>query len=201
MPIYEYGCRQCAGLTNHFTRKHEIPDSVTCDNCGSGDTWKLLPLSNRRFPTKHEYSEDFVEKSMPFLKSRKELKGMFEKETGESETRYVVLTFLFEPEDDGWFGKCVELGTATWAESLAQLEEELRDLVGLHLVTLEETGRLGQVFDKWRVKLHADMPTETSKSLPVSPWNNGRELRLFQPQMFLLPTVFGATPIVASLHG
>ena len=110
---------------------------------------------------------------MPFLKSRKELKGMFEKETRESETRYVVLTFRFEPEDDGWFGKCVELGTATWAESLAQLEEELRDLVGLHLVTLKETGRLGQVFDKWRVKLHADMPTETSKSLPVSHGTTG----------------------------
>ena len=114
---------------------------------------------------------------------------------------FVVLTFRFEQEEDGWFGKCVELGTATWAESLAQLEEELRDLVGLHLVTLEETGRLGEVFDEWKVKLHADMPAETSKSLPVSPWNNGRELRLFQPQMFLLPGVSGTTPVVASLHG
>ena len=116
-------------------------------------------------------------------------------------TEYVVLTFRFEPEDGGWFGKCVELGTATWAESLAQLEEELRDLVGLHLVTLEETGQLGQLFDKWRVKLHADIPTETSKSLPVSPWNNGRELRLFQPQIFLLSAVSDITPVVASLHG
>ena len=58
---------------------------MTCDSCGSGDTWKLVSLSNHRFPTKHKYSEDFVEKSMPFLKSRKELKGMFEKETGDSD--------------------------------------------------------------------------------------------------------------------
>ena len=26
---------------------------------------------------------------------------------------FVVLTFRFEQEEDGWFGKCVELGTAT----------------------------------------------------------------------------------------
>ncbi len=114
---------------------------------------------------------------------------------------FVVLTFRFEQEEDGWFGKCVELGTATSAESLAQLEEELRDLVGLHLATLEETGRLGQVFDEWGVELHTDMPTETSTSLPVSPWNNGRELRLFQPQIFILPAVSDITPVVVSLHG
>ena len=116
-------------------------------------------------------------------------------------TGYVVLTFRFEPEDDVWFGKCVELGTATWAESLARLEEELRDLVDLHLVTLEKNGQLGQVFDEWGVKLYADMPAETFTSLPVSPWNSGRELRLFQPQMFLLPIVLDTTPVAASLHG
>ena len=102
---------------------------------------------------------------------------------------YVVLTFQFEPEDGCWFGKCVELGTATSAESLEQLEEELRDLVGLHLITLEETGRLAQVLEDWGVRLYSDEPAETSMSLPVSPWDNGRELRLFQPQMFSLPVV------------
>ena len=201
MPIYEYGCKQCAGLTSYFTRKYEIPDTVTCDNCGSGDTWKLISLSNYRFPTKHKYSEDFVEKSMPFLKSRKDLKGVFDNEARESETRFVVLTFCFEPEDSGWFGKCIELGTATWAESLVALEGELRDLVDLHLVTLEETGRLGQVFEEWGVKLHVNMPTATSINLPVDPWSNERELRFFQPQIFLLPTLTGTTPVEASLHG
>ena len=114
---------------------------------------------------------------------------------------FVVLTFQFEPEDDGWFGKCVELGTATSAKSLTQLEEELRDLVSLHLVTLHETGRLAQVLEGWGVKLYADMPTETSTSLPVSPWDNDRELCLFQPQMFSLLAVSNSSPVVASLHG
>ena len=111
-----------------------------------------------------------------------------------TESGYVVLTFQFEPEDDAWVGKCVELGTATWAESLTQLEEELRDLVGLHLVTLEEAGRLGQVLDEYGVKVHEDTPMETSPKLPVSPWNNGEELRLFQPQMFLLPVALDTMP-------
>ena len=109
------------------------------------------------------------------------------------------MTFWFEPEDDVWVGKCVELGTATWAESLVQLEEELRDLVGLHLVTLEKNGQLGQVFDEWGVKLYADMPAETFTSLPVSPWNSGRELRLFQPQMFLLPIALDTMPTPARI--
>ena len=114
---------------------------------------------------------------------------------------FVVLTFQFEPEDDGWFGKCVELGTATSAKSMAQLEEELRDLVGLHLITLQETGRLAQVLEGWGVKLYADMPTETSTNLPVSPWGNGRALCLFQPQMFSLPAMPNSSPVVVSLHG
>ena len=75
---------------------------------------------------------------------------------------YVVLTFQFEQEDDAWVGKCVELGTATWAESLTQLEEELRDLVGLHLTTLQETGRLGQVLNEYGVKMHEEMPSGLS---------------------------------------
>ena len=112
-----------------------------------------------------------------------------------------MLTFQFEPDDDVWIGKCMELGTATSAESLAQLEGGLRDLVGLHLVTLEETGRLGQVIDERGVEVHTEMPTETSASLPVSPWNNGRDIHLFQPQIFLLPIVLDATPVAASLHG
>ena len=112
---------------------------------------------------------------------------------------FVVLTFRFEPEDDGWFGKCVELGTATWSESLAQLEGELRGLVGLHLVTLEENGQQRQVLGEWRVKLYADMPAETSTSLPVSPWKNGREIQLFQPQIFLLPVALDTMPTPASI--
>ena len=116
-----------------------------------------------------------------------------------SATVYIVLTFQFEHEDDVWVGKCVELGTATWAESLTQLEGELRDLVGLHLVTLEENGQMGQVLDEWGVKIYADMPSETSTSLPVSPWNNGRELQLFQPQMFLLPVALDTIPTPARI--
>ena len=114
---------------------------------------------------------------------------------------YVVLTFRFEPEDEEWFGMCVELGTATCAGSLEQLEEELRDLVGLHLATLQETGRLGQVLEEYGVRVHEDTPTQTSPILPVSPWNDGDELRLFQPQMFPLPAGSSTTPAVASMHG
>ena len=79
---------------------------------------------------------------------------------------YVVLTFQFEREDDAWVGKCVELGTATWAESLTQLEEELRDLVGLHLTTLEEAGQLGQVLEEYGVKVHENMPRKRCQVFP-----------------------------------
>lgn len=85
MPIYEFGCRSCARVTEYYTRKYEIPASVKCSSCGSSETVKLISLTNYRFPQKHKYSDDFVEKSLPFLKSRKELKGMFEADTKESD--------------------------------------------------------------------------------------------------------------------
>ncbi len=113
---------------------------------------------------------------------------------------YVVLTFRFEPEEE-WFGKCVESGTATCTRSLVQLERELRDLVGPHLITLQETGRMEEVLGEYGVRVHEDAPTETSLSLPVSLCNGRDELRVFQPQMFPLPVVPDISPVAASAHG
>ena len=53
---------------------------------------------------------------------------------------FVILTLRFRPDGRRWLGECVELGTATYSRTLQQTHDELKELVLLHLNTLEQTG-------------------------------------------------------------
>lgn len=57
-----------------------------------------------------------------------------------SDRRYIVLTMIFEKEGDVWTGHCKELGTASFGDTIEEAEEILRDLIALHLNTLEDVG-------------------------------------------------------------
>ena len=85
MPIYEFRCLNCSNITGLFKREYVVPDSAQCEHCGSNETVKAISLTNHKVAFRSKYSEDFMEKSLPFLKSRKELKGEFEKNPRESE--------------------------------------------------------------------------------------------------------------------
>ena len=58
----------------------------------------------------------------------------------------VALTLQFWQEDGVWVGECVELGTATDAETPDILLNTLPSLVTLHLNGLEDIGEREQVF-------------------------------------------------------
>ncbi|MFQ5872389.1 MAG: zinc ribbon domain-containing protein [Dehalococcoidia bacterium] len=85
MPIYEFRCRKCSNITSVFVRQYVIPESAQCESCGSTKTEKAVSLTNHRVAFKPKYSEDFTEKSLPFLKSRKEFKRAFEENPKESD--------------------------------------------------------------------------------------------------------------------
>lgn len=85
MPIYEFLCHQCSNITDVYTLRYVIPTHPKCDSCGSTETEKIVSLTNHRVAVKPKYSSEFVEKSLPFLKSRKELKGVFESNQKESD--------------------------------------------------------------------------------------------------------------------
>ena len=83
--------------------------------------------------------------------------------------RYVILSFAFRQEADRWLAECIELGTATYAETFAQARTELTELVELHLDVLEMTGEREHFFEKHGIKCYEGKPpARITESLPVA---------------------------------
>ena len=68
-------------------------------------------------------------------------------------SKYVALTLSFEREGDVWVGVCLELGTSTYAGTLEECEDELRELVVEHIDVLEEIGERDRFFQEWGITL------------------------------------------------
>lgn len=76
---------------------------------------------------------------------------------------FVVLTLEFHKEDDVWLGRCKELGTSTFADTLEEVTEELRELIALHLNGLEQAGEIGRFFSEHGIKYYT-LPLRTVQS-------------------------------------
>ncbi|MBE7560280.1 type II toxin-antitoxin system HicB family antitoxin [bacterium] len=81
---------------------------------------------------------------------------------------YVALTLQFRryPEEGVWDAYCIELGTATFASTLEEAHEEIRELVGLHLATLEGLGERERFFSEHGIELLSHKPTQRSVVVP-----------------------------------
>lgn len=64
---------------------------------------------------------------------------------------YVVLTLKFRKQGAKWTARCVELGTATFARTLEEADERIKEAVTLHLNTLEDVGERGRFFKEHRI--------------------------------------------------
>jgi len=67
--------------------------------------------------------------------------------------KFIVLTLVFEQEGDVWTGLCKELGTAAFGDSIEEAKEVLRDLVELHLNSLEDVGECENFLKERHVKV------------------------------------------------
>ena len=86
MPIYEFECIRCSHVSEIYFRRHDgVSARPPCKACGSHDTRKLVSRCHHKVSAKGRYREDFVERSMPFLKSRRELGGLLASDSKESE--------------------------------------------------------------------------------------------------------------------
>lgn len=94
--------------------------------------------------------------------------------------RFVLLTAIFEREAGQWHGRCLELGTATNARRLEDLQEELEDLIGLHLNALEAAGELERFLKEHNIRVYRRRPAKLL--LPVPP-------ETAQPGVFYQPHV------------
>jgi len=82
-------------------------------------------------------------------------------------SRYIELTLVFRKEGDKWTGFCKELGTATYADDPKQAMIELKELVTLHLNTLEETGLIKKFFSKRKITVHRIKPRTIRYEVPI----------------------------------
>ncbi len=80
----------------------------------------------------------------------------------------VVLTFRFWTEAGQWVVECVELGRSTFGRTLNRTHDELKELVLLHLTTLEAISERDHFFRKQGIRVYVDAPpAEVQSSMPV----------------------------------
>jgi len=114
---------------------------------------------------------DFVESGLGIRRRRVTASGQ-RPEDRRAERRpagFVVLTFEFHREEHLWVGRCIELGVATDGRWLEKVEDELAELVSLHLDALEEVGERDRFFQEHGITLYSpDPPKEVERRVPVS---------------------------------
>lgn len=78
MPLFEFRCRKCGGITEALIRRAESNDeTVTCAHCGSAATTKLISLVSFKVARRAKYSDEFLDKAKPFLKTQRETANYF----------------------------------------------------------------------------------------------------------------------------
>ena len=76
---------------------------------------------------------------------------------------YIELTMEFHKEDDVWTGVCKELGTAADGDSFDEVTEALREMVFIHLNTLEDVGECERFLKEHGVKIYSKEPRHKSR--------------------------------------
>jgi putative FmdB family regulatory protein len=91
MPLFEYRCNSCQALTEALIRTGDN-SAVTCGYCGSADMARLVSRFSVRSAAKPKYSEEFREKTLPFLKSQPGAREYLAEGQGSEEARSFALT-------------------------------------------------------------------------------------------------------------
>ena len=88
--------------------------------------------------------------------------------TGDDANLTLVVTLRYWQEDDCWVGRCDELGVSTFDPSLDTLVSELREMAEDHIALLEETGSLGDFFDRFAIDPKPESTTSRICELAVN---------------------------------
>lgn len=88
MPLFEFRCRKCESITETLVRRGEsVDDTVTCAHCGSGAATKMISLVSFRVARRAKYSDEFLDKAKPFLKTQKETARFFAESKGSEDSK------------------------------------------------------------------------------------------------------------------
>jgi len=81
----------------------------------------------------------------------------------------VILHAHYWRNQNQWLGECVELGTTTFADTFEDVQRELKDMIVLHLDTLESVGERDNFFKEHEIKTYSEgeVPEKISEWVPV----------------------------------
>ncbi len=95
---------------------------------------------------------------------------------------FVLLTGIVEQEDNQYTATCLELGTATCADTPEEARRNLDEAVQLEIEVLEELGERSRVFDEKGIKVwgmdddrvpYLDLPASLyhlTGTMPIKAW-------------------------------
>jgi putative FmdB family regulatory protein len=88
MPLYEFYCKRCDSVTEALIRRVESYDeTVTCAHCGSAATSKLISLVSVKLARRAKYSDEFLDKARPFLKTQRQTAQYFAEGKGSDDSK------------------------------------------------------------------------------------------------------------------
>lgn len=72
---------------------------------------------------------------------------------------FIIVTVKFNQEKDKrWVAECIELGTSSFGDTLGEAEETIRDMIKLHLNTLEDVDERERFFKEHHIKIYKTKP-------------------------------------------
>ncbi len=99
---------------------------------------------------------------------------------------YLTARFYRDKEDKSvWIGECVELSTSTYGDSIEEVQVELKELVALHLQTLEKIGERERFFKEHNIVVHEiSYLTPLQQQIPSAPTGK-KNGKVFSEMCFL----------------
>lgn len=80
---------------------------------------------------------------------------------------YIIAKVEFKQQEGKWLGRCPDLGTSTYADSLQEARDALREMILLQLNALEQAGERARFFRKHHIRLYRQKPTRRSLSVDL----------------------------------
>ena len=87
MPLFEFQCNDCDAITEVFTQRLTSKTRAICARCGSGATRKIISPVSFKIGRAAKYSDEFLHKARPFLRSKSETAQVFAEAKGSEDAR------------------------------------------------------------------------------------------------------------------
>lgn len=88
MPLFEFRCKKCHAVTEVLCLgAGSKNNAVTCAQCGSRATAKVISKVSFKSAKPAKYSEDFLHKARPFLRAQKETAGYLAEGKGSEDAK------------------------------------------------------------------------------------------------------------------